>query len=53
MSRQLRLLDGGRPPDWRLDERARRVGRRGVAQARRALERARPPEPRDGLPRAG
>jgi hypothetical protein len=26
--------------DWRLDERSRRVGRQGVAQARAALEQA-------------
>ncbi len=28
-------------PDWRLDEETRAIGRRGVAQAREALLRAR------------
>jgi hypothetical protein len=35
MQRQLALLDN--PPAWRLDERTREVGRRGVASARAAL----------------
>jgi len=47
---QLRLLSGrerdGRRPDWQLDERTRRAGRRGVAEAREILRRARPPEPK-------
>jgi hypothetical protein len=48
---QLRLLPGGeRRPDWSLDERTRRVGRRGVAAAREALRRAGPPEPRHPTP---
>src|SRR5207237_2034008 len=35
---QLRLLPGGeRRPDWSLDERTRRVGRRGVAEAKAIL----------------
>ena len=47
---QLRLLSGReraeRRPDWQLDERTRRAGLRGVAQAREVLRRARPPEPK-------
>ncbi|MEO9224343.1 MAG: hypothetical protein ABI276_05065 [Acidimicrobiales bacterium] len=35
---QLALLES--PPDWRLDEQTKAVGRRGVAQARAALEAA-------------
>jgi hypothetical protein len=54
---QLRLINtpriaGGRTgrrsvrwPEWKLDARARTVGRRGVAQARAALERAARPDP--------
>jgi hypothetical protein len=35
---QLRLLPSdGRRPDWSLDERTRRIGRQGVAQAREIL----------------
>ena len=61
MGTQLRLINGPRPragrtgrravrwPEWKLDERARTVGRLGVAQARAALERSRP-EPE--LPKA-
>jgi hypothetical protein len=42
---QLRLLPGGTPrPDWVLDERTRKVGRQGVAQAREILRRVAPPE---------
>ena len=42
---QLRLLPGGTPgPDWVLDERTRKVGRQGVAQAREILRRIAPPE---------
>jgi hypothetical protein len=42
---QLRLLPGDspaqiRPPDWSLDEHTRRIGRRGVAQARETLRRS-------------
>ena len=37
--RQLPLWSGG--DDWRIDERTREVGRRGVAEARAALEAAR------------
>jgi len=40
MTTQLRLLDGGRPSPWYLDARTRRIGQRGVADARRALEAA-------------
>ncbi|MGH9032665.1 MAG: hypothetical protein ACRDZV_11110 [Acidimicrobiia bacterium] len=64
MSTQLRLVDSPRTgrarartgrravhwPAWKLDDRARTVGRLGVAQARAALERAARPEPR--LPKA-
>jgi len=62
VSTQLRLVDtprqaGGRTgrravrwPEWKLDARARTVGRRGVAQARAALERAARPDPE--LPKA-
>jgi len=44
---QLRLLPGraGRP-DWVLDERTRKVGRQGVAQALEVLRRVAPPEAR-------
>jgi hypothetical protein len=42
---QLRLLPGGTvQPDWVLDERTRRVGRQGVAQAREILRRVAPPD---------
>ena len=42
---QLRLLPGGTSqPDWVLDERTRKVGRQGVAQAREILRRIAPPE---------
>jgi hypothetical protein len=42
---QLRLLPGGSElPDWVLDERTRKVGRQGVAQAREILRRAAPPD---------
>jgi hypothetical protein len=49
MTTQLRLIDGGEPTILRLDKRTRAIGRRGVAQARLALQKARPPlpEPRD------
>jgi hypothetical protein len=41
---QLRLLPGGTAnPDWVLDERTRKVGRQGVAQAREILRRVAPP----------
>ena len=47
---QLRLLAGkeraDRKPGWQLDERTRRAGLRGVAEAREVLRRARPPEPK-------
>jgi hypothetical protein len=39
-------------PEWRLDDRARRVGRQGVAQARAALARAQNPDPETPLSRA-
>jgi hypothetical protein len=50
---QLRLLTGGSvsvPADWELDERTRKVGRVGVAQAREALRRAKSPEPKQPEP---
>ena len=59
---QLELLDGGsrRPSssaqdadnDWFLDERTRRVGLAGVAQAKAILQRVSPPVPVDGHRRA-
>jgi hypothetical protein len=54
MTTQLRLIEGGDPRPWRLDARTRALGRRGVALARRELERARPAVPDDKpLERAG
>lgn len=38
MTKQLVLLDT--KPNWKLDERTREVGLKGVAQAREALRRA-------------
>jgi hypothetical protein len=38
--------------EWRLDDRARRVGREGVAQARAALAQAQPVGPNARLPKA-
>jgi hypothetical protein len=35
MTKQLTLIDT--QPDWRLDEKTRRLGRRGIADARAAL----------------
>jgi hypothetical protein len=35
MTKQLTLIDT--QPDWRLDEKTRKVGRRGIADARAAL----------------
>ena len=44
---QLRLIPGGSPKrDWDLDERTRKLGLQGVAQARAVLRQARPPEPK-------
>lgn len=37
---QLQLLDPG-PRPWHIDERTREIGRRGLAEARAALRRAR------------
>jgi hypothetical protein len=43
---QLQLLTGGhKRPEWTLDERTKRLGRRGVAEVRETLRRARPPQP--------
>jgi len=39
-------------PEWRLDDRARRVGRQGIAQARAALERSQRPDPNTPLSKA-
>jgi hypothetical protein len=39
MTRQLVLIEE-RETDWRLDERTREAGRKGVAEARRALAEA-------------
>ncbi len=50
---QLRLLPGGSAasrPEWELDEKTRSLGRLGVAQAREALRRAKPPEPKHPEP---
>ena len=42
---QLRLLPGGTAqPDWVLDERTRKVGRQGVAEARATLRRVARPD---------
>jgi hypothetical protein len=38
MARQLTLLDT--PPQWRIDETTREVGRRGIAEARASLQAA-------------
>jgi hypothetical protein len=53
MSTQLHLLDGGRI-GRRLDARTKRIGRKGIAQAREALARIQPP-PSTGhtVPKAG
>ena len=40
MSKQLRLIDN--TTTWRLDERTKEVGRKGLAEARRALRESRP-----------
>ena len=53
MTSQLRLIEGGDRRPWRLDARTRAIGRKGVAQARKELERARPPIPDKPLERAG
>ncbi|MCQ3809689.1 MAG: hypothetical protein KTV68_03950 [Acidimicrobiia bacterium] len=55
MKQQLMLLEA--PPDWRIDERTKEIGRRGLAQARAALQGhspATPPTstPSDDVPRA-
>lgn len=42
MMTQLRLLDGGADPAWKLDPDLRTVGLEGVARARAALEATRP-----------
>ena len=55
MEQQLTLLEA--PPDWRIDERTKEIGRRGLAQARAALQgrslATRPVHaPSDDVPRA-
>jgi hypothetical protein len=55
MKQQLTLLEA--PPDWRIDERTKEIGRRGLAQARAALQSHSPatqhsPTPSDNIPRA-
>ncbi len=40
MARQLVLIET--IPEWRIDERTREIGRRGIAQARAALAASRP-----------
>jgi hypothetical protein len=40
MERQLHLLEPPEP-DWHLDEATKEIGRKGVAEARQALQRAR------------
>jgi hypothetical protein len=47
---QLILLDT--QPDWRLDERTRRVGREGLARARAALQASRRSRSQDPPERA-
>ncbi len=42
MARQLALISPDKF-DWRLDERTKELGRRGIAEARAALRRAVPP----------
>ena len=44
MARQLTLIDNSSP--WRIDERTREIGRRGIAEARAALAETRPAEHR-------
>ncbi|MGH9117092.1 MAG: hypothetical protein ACRD0A_04215 [Acidimicrobiales bacterium] len=39
MERQLTLIEA--PPDWRLDDETKEIGRDGIAQARQALRLAR------------
>ena len=55
MKQQLTLLEA--PPDWRIDERTKEIGRRGLAQARAALQGHSPaaqpsPTPSDDVSRA-
>jgi hypothetical protein len=40
MERQLHLLEPPEP-DWHLDEATKEIGRKGVAEARQALQQAR------------
>jgi hypothetical protein len=39
MERQLVLLDEN-PPEWRIDDETRAIGRAGIAEARAALQEA-------------
>ena len=45
MARQLTLIES--PPAWRIDERTRETGRKGVAAARAALQAALAVHPSD------
>ncbi len=40
MRKQLALIDNDNRADWRLDDRTKDLGRKGVAAARAALEEA-------------
>ena len=51
MTTQLRLINGGEHRAWRLDAKTRAIGRKGLAEARRELERARPSVPERPLER--
>ena len=50
MSKQLTLIES--PAGWRLDERTREVGRRGLAEARATLSAARARELEAAAPAA-
>jgi hypothetical protein len=50
---QLRLLDGGGSPGWKLDDQTRQLGIAGVAKARAALAAARPTDQDEPARRAG
>ncbi len=40
MTRQLVLIADDKKSDWRIDERTREIGRKGLAEAREALREA-------------
>ena len=52
MERQLHLLEPPEP-DWHLDEATKEIGRKGVAEARQALQRARKSRPSNAATEAG